>query len=127
MIASPPAHIPNLVLAWATVRYATFPDRVAAAAEFGFGSIGMMVSNYLALRGQGWPDRELLAVLDDHDVTMDEVEVLYGFSAPPGPANVPERPGLGVTPDLEAAKRYLVDTEIRIGGKTIYQTPELRA
>jgi hypothetical protein len=32
-----------------------------------------------------------------------------------------------MTIDLEAARRYLVDTEIRVAGQTIYATPELRS
>jgi len=42
-----------------------------------------------------------------------------------GQVNVPDRPGIGIEPDLEAAARYLVDTEIRVGGKVIYETPPL--
>ncbi len=30
-----------------------------------------------------------------------------------------------MTPDLEAARRYLVDVEIAVGGKLLYRTPEL--
>jgi len=37
-----------------------------------------------------------------------------------------EKPGLGVEVQLDRLKKYLVDVEIRIGGKIIYQTPELR-
>jgi L-alanine-DL-glutamate epimerase-like enolase superfamily enzyme len=37
----------------------------------------------------------------------------------------PDAPGLGMTPNLEAAKKYLLDVEIRVGGKTLYKTPEL--
>jgi L-alanine-DL-glutamate epimerase-like enolase superfamily enzyme len=37
----------------------------------------------------------------------------------------PDAPGLGMTPNLEAAKRYLLDVEISVGGKTLYRTPEL--
>ncbi len=43
-----------------------------------------------------------------------------------GTISLLDRPGLGVEPDLEAAKRYLVDVEIRVAGKTLYRTPELR-
>lgn len=43
-----------------------------------------------------------------------------------GLVHASDRPGLGVTIDLDAAARYLVDTEIRVGGKTIYATPTLR-
>ena len=42
-----------------------------------------------------------------------------------GLINVPDAPGLGMTPDLEAAKRYLLDVEIAVGGKILYRTPEL--
>jgi L-alanine-DL-glutamate epimerase-like enolase superfamily enzyme len=54
------------------------------------------------------------------DITVDHLERDAN-----GQVNLPDRPGLGVTPDLDGAKRYLVETEIRVGGKTIYQTPVL--
>jgi L-alanine-DL-glutamate epimerase-like enolase superfamily enzyme len=38
---------------------------------------------------------------------------------------VPERPGLGMTPDSTALKKYLVDTQITVRGEVIYQTPSL--
>ena len=44
-----------------------------------------------------------------------------------GLITLPDAPGLGMTPDLEAAKRYLLDVEIAVGGKTLYRTPELVA
>lgn len=37
-----------------------------------------------------------------------------------------DRPGIGIRPNLDGARRYLVETEIRVGGKTIYATPDLR-
>ncbi|NEK56868.1 sugar phosphate isomerase/epimerase [Geodermatophilus sabuli] len=100
MTSSPLADA-RLVLAWGTVRAAAFPDRVAAAAAAGIPSIGLMIGDYLALRKAGWTDEELLDVLQQHDVTIDEVEVLFGFAGPSGPANIPERPGL-VYADAEA-------------------------
>ena len=42
-----------------------------------------------------------------------------------GQIRLPQRPGLGVTPDLNAVARYLVDVEIRVSGRVLYQTPEL--
>jgi L-alanine-DL-glutamate epimerase-like enolase superfamily enzyme len=39
--------------------------------------------------------------------------------------NLPDAPGLGLTPNLEAARPYLLDVEIAVGGKTLYKTPEL--
>ncbi len=42
-----------------------------------------------------------------------------------GLLHVPERPGLGMTIDIEASRRYLVDVEIRVGPEVLYRTPEL--
>ena len=42
-----------------------------------------------------------------------------------GNIRAPDAPGLGMTPDPAALRRYLVDTEIRIGGKILYRTPEI--
>lgn len=42
-----------------------------------------------------------------------------------GEVFAPDGPGLGITVDTDALKPYLVDTEIRIGGKVIYETPSL--
>jgi L-alanine-DL-glutamate epimerase-like enolase superfamily enzyme len=55
------------------------------------------------------------------DVTVEHIERDSN-----GLVHVPERPGLGMTIDLGAAKRYLVETEIRVGGRVVYETPELR-
>lgn len=38
---------------------------------------------------------------------------------------LPEKPGLGLTVDTANLKKYLLDVEIRVKGKTIYQTPVL--
>jgi L-alanine-DL-glutamate epimerase-like enolase superfamily enzyme len=42
-----------------------------------------------------------------------------------GEIRLPQRPGLGISPDLQAVRKYLVDTEIRVGGKVLYRTPQL--
>lgn len=44
-----------------------------------------------------------------------------------GQIRLPERPGLGMEINIEGAKPYLVETEISVGGKVLYRTPELRA
>jgi hypothetical protein len=44
-----------------------------------------------------------------------------------GLITLPEAPGLGMTPDLEAGRRYLVDVEIAVGGNVLYRTPQLTA
>jgi L-alanine-DL-glutamate epimerase-like enolase superfamily enzyme len=42
-----------------------------------------------------------------------------------GQIRLPEAPGLGLSPDLEALRKYLVEVEIRVQGKLLYQTPAL--
>lgn len=42
-----------------------------------------------------------------------------------GKIHVPAKPGLGISVNTEALKKYLVDVEIRVKKKMIYQTPEL--
>ncbi len=42
-----------------------------------------------------------------------------------GQVSLSDAPGLGVRVNVEAANRYLVPTEIRVGGKTLYETPVL--
>jgi L-alanine-DL-glutamate epimerase-like enolase superfamily enzyme len=41
-----------------------------------------------------------------------------------GQIRVPEAPGLGVTVDPDGIRRYLLDVEIRVGGVTLYATPD---
>lgn len=42
-----------------------------------------------------------------------------------GMIRAPERPGLGLTVNTAALQPYLVDAEIRVGGKVMYRTPAL--
>lgn len=42
-----------------------------------------------------------------------------------GYIHVPEQPGLGISVDAQALRKYLVDVEIKVNGKHIYYTPEL--
>ena len=37
--------------------------------------------------------------------------------------HLPQRPGLGIQPDPEIIRRYLVDVEITVSGKTLYHAP----
>ncbi len=40
-----------------------------------------------------------------------------------GQIHLPEEPGLGLEPDVAAIRKYLVETEIRVGGRVVYRTP----
>jgi L-alanine-DL-glutamate epimerase-like enolase superfamily enzyme len=42
-----------------------------------------------------------------------------------GLVHVLEKPRLGVVPDLAAIRKYLVETEIKVGGRVLYRTPEV--
>lgn len=42
-----------------------------------------------------------------------------------GMIQAPDRPGLGMTPDIAALQKYLVDVEIHAKGELRYRTPEL--
>jgi L-alanine-DL-glutamate epimerase-like enolase superfamily enzyme len=42
-----------------------------------------------------------------------------------GAIRAPEGVGLGIDVDREALTRYLIDTEIRVAGQTVYRTPAL--
>lgn len=44
---------------------------------------------------------------------------------PDGQVRLPDAPGLGMTPDVDALRKYLVDAEITVGGKVLYRTPAL--
>ncbi len=43
-----------------------------------------------------------------------------------GEVNAPDAPGLGITINAQAVQRYRVDIEIRVGGKTLYTSPQFR-
>jgi L-alanine-DL-glutamate epimerase-like enolase superfamily enzyme len=43
-----------------------------------------------------------------------------------GEIRLPEAPGLGISPDLDAVRAYVQDVEIRVGGRVLYRTPTLR-
>lgn len=108
---SPLARDPRLVLAWGTVRGASFPDRVAAARQAGYDGIGLAIPYYQALLADGWKDRDLAAVLAEWDIRINEVEVLFGFHGAPGPAGIPSRPGLAYAdPETERLAFHLADT-----------------
>ena len=42
-----------------------------------------------------------------------------------GHLHLPDRPGLGMTPRLEALRQFLVPVEITVKGKVVYRTPEV--
>lgn len=53
-----------------------------------------------------------------HDLTVEHL-----LPDANGMINVPDAPGLGMTPNFETIRRYLVDTELTINGQLLYRTP----
>jgi sugar phosphate isomerase/epimerase len=58
----------------------SFDDRVRAAAQAGFGGIGLLLDDYAVLRASGRSDADLLGVLDRHGVEVLEVEFLFDWA-----------------------------------------------
>lgn len=54
-------------------------------------------------------------------------EMTKNYITPDGDGllRAPDSPGLGIDLNLAGIQSYLVDTEIRVGGKTLYRTPTL--
>jgi sugar phosphate isomerase/epimerase len=57
----------------------SFDERVEAAAAAGFAGIGLMVTDYEAMRGAGRSAADLQAVADSHGVAVGELEFLYDW------------------------------------------------
>lgn len=75
----------DLVLSHFSVRHASFPERVEAAAAHGFDAIGLYVGEYERLRASGLSDDDLRRVLAAHGQRVHEFEALHGWGSS-GPA-----------------------------------------
>ena len=101
---------PDLVASCGTLRRASFPDRVAAAAQAGFRGIGLTTTEYRNLHAYGWTDAQMRKVLERFGISLVEAEFIVGFWLEPGPANLPERPGLVYAdPESERALFRMAD------------------
>lgn len=100
------------------------------AAERGVTFVNHTFTSHLALSASLQP----YAGLRDHDICEYPAapkRVATAFVASPlaraadGTLSAPDAPGLGVEVDLAAARDYLLDVEIRVGGRTLYATPPI--
>jgi sugar phosphate isomerase/epimerase len=64
----------DLVLCGGTVRAASLPDKVDAAAAAGFQGVSLYWSDYIQARGDGWTDAGLRRLLADHGLAMAELD-----------------------------------------------------
>jgi sugar phosphate isomerase/epimerase len=63
-------------LGFMSMRHASLPDRVAAAAEAGFDGISLHADYWQPLRDSGWDVPRIQALLDKHGMRVSEVEPL---------------------------------------------------
>jgi L-alanine-DL-glutamate epimerase-like enolase superfamily enzyme len=54
------------------------------------------------------------------ELTLDRIEV-----GDDGMIEAPDAPGMGVTINTEAVKKYLIEAEIKVKGKILYATPSV--
>ena len=80
---------PNLVWShFSRPRFGGFDDRVAAAAKAGFDAVGLYVLEYQRMRqDEGRSAADIRGVVEDHGLVVGEIEVLRGWSDPPGTAS----------------------------------------
>ncbi len=109
----------------------TIAKRVAEAAQArGITYVNHTFTSHLALSASLQP----YAGLRDHVICEYAVEpksLAWDLTAEhierdaDGQIRLPDRPGLGLKLDLTAISRYLVDVEIKVAGRVLYQTPQL--
>jgi sugar phosphate isomerase/epimerase len=64
----------SLVLCSGTIRRASVPTTVRAAAAAGFDGVSLYFDEYRAACADGWSDADLCALLDDHGVAVAELD-----------------------------------------------------
>jgi sugar phosphate isomerase/epimerase len=64
----------DLVLCSGTIRRAPFDLTVRAAAKAGFQGISLYYEEYRAARSSGWSDLDLRTFMDDHGITLAELD-----------------------------------------------------
>ena len=64
----------DLVLCSGTIARAPLPEAAPIAAAAGFRGLSVYFDDYVAVRADGWTDTALRALLDDHDVSVAELD-----------------------------------------------------
>jgi sugar phosphate isomerase/epimerase len=69
-----PLRADDLVLCSGTIRKAPFDVTVRAAADAGFRGISLYYDEYRTARSSGWSDLDLRAFMDDHGISVAELD-----------------------------------------------------
>jgi len=69
---------PITVSSWTLGDQCKFEDRVIAAKEAGYEGIGLRAETYVDALNEGLHDKDILAILDKHDMKVTEVEYIVG-------------------------------------------------
>jgi L-alanine-DL-glutamate epimerase-like enolase superfamily enzyme len=107
--------------------------RIAAAADArGVTYVNHTFTSHLALSASLQPYAGLAQhVICEYPVELKQLayDMTHTHLLPDsdGMISVPDAPGLGMEPNLAALQPYLVDVEIRVQGRILYQTPTLAA
>jgi L-alanine-DL-glutamate epimerase-like enolase superfamily enzyme len=100
------------------------------AAQRGVAYVNHTFTSHLALSASLQP----YAGLDDHRICEFPAApkpVVEAYMASrigrdaDGDIKAPDAPGLGVSIDAAGLRKYLVDVEIKVGGKVLYRTPDI--
>ena len=105
-------------------------DVAQYAAARGVSYVNHTFTTYLALSASlqayaGLPESELCEFPVRASAMAQTLAANRILPVSDGAIYVSEEPGLGVQINLETLRRYLVDTEIRVAGRLLYQTPVL--
>ncbi len=96
----------DLVLCAGTVRRATLRQKVEAARAGGFQGLSLYLSDYERARAEGWSDRGLRSLLDDHGMAVAELDGrMRWLSTAKGPEESAE--GIGTSVEEGTVERFL--------------------
>lgn len=59
----------------------SFEQRVSAAAKAGYDGLGLTAEAYVDALAEGWTDKELLKIVNKHQMRVTEIECIQGWGA----------------------------------------------
>ncbi|HFL3602632.1 TPA: hypothetical protein ACG3P5_001572 [Clostridioides difficile] len=69
-------NIPITISSYTLGTEVSFRDRVRIAKEAGFDGIGLRAENYIDAKNAGVTDEEMIAILNEYDMKVTEVEYI---------------------------------------------------